>query len=647
MCGIAGILTAPGKRPPQGALEALTNRIRHRGPDALGLHREEGAGLEFGHTRLAIVDLSPAGAQPMVSQSGRYVIVLNGEIYNHRELRKELDGAANVAWRGTSDTEVLLAACEVWGVAATLARLEGMFAFGLWDRDDRSLTLARDRFGEKPLYVGVTGEGIAFASQLGAIMDYPGFAGLDDAEAIEMFLTLSYIPEPRTPFRNVQKLPAGTYARLVAGQAQLEPVAYWSAAHTVRDIRRQRSQMSVDELMAQIEARLSHVIANQMVADVPLGAFLSGGIDSSLVVALMQAQSTSPIKTFTIGFKDEAYNEAPYARAIAKHLGTDHTEVMLDWDEALSLIETLPDIYDEPFADSSQLPTYLVSKVARQSVTVCLSGDGGDEVFAGYNRYRFAMQYSKVRRTIPAALRRPIGHALMLTAQPRMSGLLNALGKVSGATSIRLASEKLSKIGSALTAQDDNALYMGLVRRDEGLLPSSSLSLMLAKNREELSDTDTDLAETMMLLDTKTYLPGDILAKVDRAAMAVALETRVPFLDHQLFGLAWGLGIEDKIKAGRTKSVLRQILAKHVPSDMFERPKAGFGVPIESWLRGRLRPWAEDNLSLFQQANPLYADLVQKARDDFYAGKGHLHHFLWNVLMLQAWQARYRTPSRN
>ena len=645
MCGIAGILTASNKRPPHGALEAITDRIRHRGPDASGLHREGDEGLELGHTRLAIVDLSPAGAQPMVSQSGRYVIVLNGEIYNYRDLRRQLDDLATITWRGASDTEVLLAACEIWGVAATLARLEGMFAFGLWDRKDRSLTLARDRFGEKPLYVGETEEGIVFASQLGSILAYPGFAGIDDSEAIEMFLTLSYIPEPRTPFRNVHKLPAGTYARLVPGQTKIEPIAYWNAAQSVEDIREENESQSSEEIIKQIEERLSIVIGNQMVADVPLGAFLSGGIDSSLVVALMQAQSTKPIKTFTIGFKDEAYNEAPYARAIADHLGTDHTEVILDWDEALSLVDKLPDIYDEPFGDSSQLPTCLVSSVARRSVTVCLSGDGGDEVFAGYNRHRLATKYSKMRHMVPAALRQPVGRALMATAQPRMAGFIDVVSKLAGASRVRLASEKLNKIGSALLAQDDLSLYMGLVRRDEGLMPSTALQQMLAAAQNDLASTRIDLAETMMLLDTKTYLPGDILTKVDRAAMAVGLETRVPYLDHKLFSLVWRLGIDDKIKNGSTKSVLRQILSKHVPVDMFERPKAGFGVPIESWLRSRLRGWAEENLTLFQKANPMYAPLVQTARDEFYSGKGHLHHFLWNVLMLNSWQTRYRTAA--
>ncbi|MCR6636419.1 asparagine synthase (glutamine-hydrolyzing) [Devosia sp.] len=647
MCGIAGILTGSDVQAPQDALEAITGRIRHRGPDASGLHREVDAPLQFGHTRLAIVDLTPSGAQPMLSHSGRYVIVMNGEIYNYRELRSKLDSEGVAAWRGSSDTEVLLAAFENWGVEAALSRAEGMFALGLWDRQERTLTLARDRFGEKPLYVGETKEGIVFASQLSAILAYPGFSGREDEDAIEMFLALSYIPEPRTPFQNVWKLPPGTYARLSPGQRKVEPVAYWDAGEAASQARQNvvDQALSTADIVQQIEKRLSDVIGNQMVADVPLGAFLSGGIDSSLVVALMQAQSSKAIKTFTIGFKDEAYDEAPYARAIAQHLGTDHTEVILDWAEALTLVERLPEIYDEPFADSSQLPTHLVSAIARRSVTVCLSGDGGDEVFAGYNRHFMATQYSRARAMIPTPLRRPTAHVLRAAAQPRFAGLLTKLGNIVGAKGVKLASEKLNKIGSALLSDSDLDLYLGLVRRDEGLVASEALRSHFLQEIEGIQGSVDGLPDTMMIMDTLTYLPGDILAKVDRAAMAVALETRVPYLDHQLFALAWSLPITDKIKGNRTKAILRDILSKHVPVEMFERPKAGFGVPIESWLRGELRDWAEANLSLFQDANPKYSGIVQAARDKFYSGEGHLHHFLWNVLMLQAWQARYRNAS--
>ncbi|KFL26630.1 hypothetical protein JP74_12915 [Devosia sp. 17-2-E-8] len=647
MCGIAGILTAPGKHAPQGALEAITDRIRHRGPDSSGLYRDQDATLEFGHTRLAIVDLSPGGAQPMVSASGRFVIVMNGEIYNYPDLRRRLDETVSPAWRGTSDTEVLLVACEAWGIEEALKQAEGMFALALWDRKEHALTLARDRFGEKPLYVGETDEGIVFASQLGAILAYPGFVGREDEQAIEMFLALSYIPEPLTPYRNVWKLPPGTMVRLLPGQQRAEPIAYWTAAQAIAEsrLRVQSDQLGTEDVVQQIEQRLHTAVGNQMVADVPLGAFLSGGIDSSLVVALMQAQSARPVKTFTIGFKDEAYNEAHHARAIARHLGTDHTEVMLDWADALSLVEKLPEIYDEPFADSSQLPTRLVSAVARRSVTVCLSGDGGDEVFAGYNRHRLAMRYTKIRSMIPASLRGPAAGVLTFAAQPRMAGAINVARRMVGSGQTRLASEKLNKISSALRAESDLDLYLGLVRRDEGLVTSDALRNLLMHEYRDVSASANSLSETMMLLDTLTYLPGDILAKVDRAAMSVALETRVPYLDHHLFGLAWALPMTEKIKGNSTKDVLRRMLSRYVPTELFERPKAGFGVPIESWLRGQLRDWAEVGLARFRQANPKYSDIVARARDEFYAGKGHLHHFLWNVLMLQAWQEKYRGAS--
>ncbi|KKC34560.1 asparagine synthase (glutamine-hydrolyzing) [Devosia psychrophila] len=648
MCGIAGILTAPGKQAPHRALDVITDRINHRGPDGRGAFQDDDAGVHLGHTRLAIVDLSPGGAQPMVSQSERYVIVLNGEIYNYKDLRKQLDDEVSITWRGSSDTEVLLAACETWGLEIALSRLDGMFAFGLWDRKERELGLARDRFGEKPLYVGETNEGIVFSSQLGSILDYPGFVGIDDHDATDMFLALSYIPEPRTPFTNVWKVPAASFVRLTAGTRRAEPIPYWSAPQAALDARENavRTRASETEIAAQIEERLSKVIGNQMLADVPLGAFLSGGIDSSLVVAMMQKQSDRPVKTFTIGFKDAAYDEAPYARAVAKHLGTDHTEVMLDWSEALSLVEKLPETYDEPFADSSQLPTRLVSAIARKSVTVCLSGDGGDEVFGGYNRHLLATRYERVRDGVPSFLRAPVGHALTAVAQPRLAGLITALGKIAGENRVRLASEKLNKIGGALRSDGDLGLYLSLVRRDEGLVKTKALEQLFGRTYAQISGDGHPLAELMMMLDTLTYLPGDILAKVDRAAMSVALETRVPYLDHHLFSLAWSLPISEKIKGGQTKSVLRNILAKHVPSELFERPKAGFGVPIESWLKGPLRGWAEANLAAFQQSNPRHAATVQEARDAFYAGKGHLHHFLWNVLMLQAWRRRYQDAFR-
>ncbi len=643
MCGIAGILTAPGRAVPDGTIDAITDVLGHRGPDARGVFRDRQAGLHLGHRRLSIVDLSPAGAQPMSSSSGRHVIVLNGEIYNHRELRADLERDGQIGWLGTSDTEVLLELCERHGVEVALQRAQGMFAFALWCRDSGELVLARDRFGEKPLFVAETPDGLVFGSELESILAYPGFSDDADDDAIDLFLQLSYIPEPLTPFRRVRKLPAGCFARLKPGDRTMVPQPYWQAGRAALEARAKAvgSGMRQEDIIAQLSRRLQYVVERQMVADVPVGAFLSGGIDSTLVVALMQRSSPRPVQTFTIGFKDEAYDEAPFARAVAKHLGTAHTEVILDWREALDLVESLPDIYSEPFADSSQLPTYLVSRVARQSVTVCLSGDAGDEIFGGYNRHLFATQYERARAFIPSPFRRSLGHALVGLAQPRRQRLLQWLKASAGKSGgTRLLGEKLEKLGSALHSSSDLALYASLVRRDGGLVPGEGLLRGLESVHDTFAGHDLSLAEIMMLLDTLTYLPGDILTKVDRAAMAVSLETRIPFLDHEVLELAWSLPISTRISEGRTKNVLRGLLNEYVPPALVERPKAGFGVPIESWLKGPLRGWITDQVQAFSRSYPRHATVARAALASYLEGRSHGHHFLWNIAMLQAWQQR-------
>lgn len=644
MCGIAGILTAPRRAIPDGAIDAITDVLSHRGPDARGVFHDREVGMYLGHRRLSIIDLSPAGAQPMASSTGRHVIVLNGEIYNHRELRADLDRGGRIAWRGSSDTEVLVELCERHGAEKALRQAQGMFAFALWSRDKGELVLARDRFGEKPLFVGETPDGLVFGSELKSLLAYPGFADDADEEAIDLFLQLSYIPEPLTPFRHVRKLPAGCFARLKPGDRIMVAQPYWQAARAALEARTKAVESGVgqEELLAMLSRRLQHVVERQMVADVPVGAFLSGGIDSSLVVALMQRSSPRPVRTFTIGFKDEAYDEAPFSRAVAKHLGTDHTEVILDWREALDLVDSLPDIYSEPFADSSQLPTYLVSRVARQSVTVCLSGDAGDEIFGGYNRHLFAMQYERARAFIPSPLRRSLGHVLVGLAEPRRGRLVQWLLAGAGrAGSVRLLSEKLDKLGRALHSSSDLELYAGLVRRDNKLVSGEGLLRGLKAVHAPFAGHGLSLAETMMLLDTLTYLPGDILTKVDRAAMAVSLETRIPFLDHEVLELAWSLPIANRISEGRTKSVLRGLLAEHVPAALVDRPKAGFGVPIESWLKGPLRGWITDQVQAFSHSYPRHATVAREALSSFLEGRSHGHHFLWNIAMLQAWQQKF------
>lgn len=645
MCGIAGILTAPQIWPPEGALDLMTDALAHRGPDARGVFKAPEAGVHLGHRRLSILDLSEAGAQPMTSRSGRITIVFNGEIYNFPHMRAELDQIAKVPWRGTSDTEVMLELIEQLGIEAALRKVEGMYAFAAWNGETGELILARDRFGEKPLFIGHVTEGLIFASELKSIMAFPGFVDAEDEDAISLFLKLSYIPEPLTPFRRVRKVPPGHYALLKPGDREFSTRAYWDAAQSAITARVNSisQRISENDLLQRISDRLLEVVKRQMVADVPIGAFLSGGIDSSLVVALMQMNTTRPVKTFTIGFKDQAYDETSYARAVAKHLGTDHTEVILDWQNALDLVDTLPEIYSEPFADSSQLPTSLVCRVARELVTVCLSGDAGDELFGGYNRHLFARQYQRGRAYLPNLLRRPAGRILKKLAEPGNAQLLDSLLTPFGERrKIRQVSEKLEKLSSALGSTNDLSLYASLIRRDDGLIGGDDLLSYLAPTEARLKNRGHSLAEVFMLLDTLTYLPGDILTKVDRAAMAASLETRVPYLDHQLLDLVWSLPIESRIMGGQTKSVLRKMLAPYVPSELFQRPKAGFGVPIDNWLRGPLFGWIRDHVTGFCKDNSVHANAARDALELFVSKRRHTHHFLWNIAMLQSWRNKFR-----
>lgn len=643
MCGIAGIIVAPSARVPPGALDAMTDALTHRGPDARGVWSDAAAGVHFGHRRLSILDLSPGGAQPMASGSGRQVIVLNGEIYNYRQLRADLDREATIAWRGTSDTEVLVELIDRYGPEQAVARLEGMFAFAVWNRETGEVTLARDRFGEKPLYVAEVTGGILFASELGSILTFPDFDGCLDEHAADLFLQLSYIPEPLTPFRTVTKLPGGHLGVLRPGSSRLDVRCYWNPFRAALDARIASitAKTTAADAIAAVESRLAEVVSNQMVADVPLGAFLSGGIDSSLVVALMQKASARPVRTFTIGFRDEAYDEATHARAVARHLGTDHTEAILDWREALDLVDRMATIYSEPFADSSQLPTFLVSRIARRVVTVCLSGDGGDEVFGGYNRHAFAARFEPARAMLPAPLRTAAGRALTTLAAPRHANTIETLRRGAGFARIGILAEKLDKLGSALGAPGDAALYAGLVRRDGGRIAGTLLENHLAPLFAALANRGHGLAETMMLLDTATYLPGDILAKVDRAAMACSLEARIPYLDHRLFELTWKVPIEARISRGRSKAILRKMLEARLPAALFERPKAGFGVPIDAWMRGPLSTWIDDRIGQFARLYPRHAAAAQSALTEFRAGRSHAHHFLWNAAALAGWRTAH------
>lgn len=649
MCGIAGFLavrTGNGDSP-QVVAQRMATALAHRGPDAEGVWVDEVAGIALAHRRLAIVDLSAAGQQPMSSHDGRYILIFNGEIYNHVEVRQQLDAQdSSVRWRGRSDTEVLVAAISAWGLEETLRRCVGMFALAVWDRATRTLHLARDRLGEKPLYYGwQTSNGrraFLFASELKALKVHPSFAAEINRDAITLFLRHNYVPAPHSIFSGIHKLVPGTILTVSEGHNEPRTTTYWSALRTAKEAHANPFVGTPESAVDTLEELLRQSIAGQMVADVPLGVFLSGGIDSSTIAALMQTQSATPIRTFTIGFGERTHNEADYAAAVAKHLGTEHTELYVEPQAALDVIPNLPSIYDEPFADSSQIPTFLVSKMAREHVTVCLSGDAGDELFGGYNRYTLTDRTWRTISALPHDLRRLIGGAV--TSIP--TGAWNALAHVPQAIlpmHRRLANfgDKMHKAAGVLSSRSADELYLGLISHwadpSSLVIGAREPDTILRAPPAEVSSFGE--VERMMALDLVTYLPDDILAKVDRASMAVSLETRVPLLDHRIVELAWRLPYAFKVRAGTSKWVLRQVLHRYVPRHLIERPKLGFGVPINSWLRGPLREWAEELLSesALRDQGLLDPCPIRSKWTEHQTGKRDWGYHLWDVLMLQAW----------
>jgi asparagine synthase (glutamine-hydrolysing) len=644
MCGLAGYLGATsGDR--QEVLARMAASIGHRGPDSTGLWRDDEAGIGFAHNRLAIVDLSPAGDQPMTSPSGRYVIAYNGEIYNHMALRRELEVDGYVpGWRGHSDTETLLAAIDRWGVAGALGRSIGMFAFALWDKAERRLILARDRLGEKPLYYGWQRSGgraaFLFGSELKALRRHPAFEGEIDRQALTGFLRLNYVPAPLSIYRGIAKLPPGSILTLAAGAEEPAIEAYWSGAEVAERGAADPLRLGPDEAADALEELLRSAVAQQMMADVPLGAFLSGGVDSSTIVALMQAQSARPVKTFSIGFSEEAYNEAHQAKAVAEHLGTDHSELYVSPADAMAVIPRLASIYDEPFADSSQIPTFLVSQLARRDVTVSLSGDAGDELFGGYNRHRMVAGPWRRLSRIPRPLRGAAARGLRAVSPERWNRIAAALDPVlPRGAKMRLPGDKIHKAAGVLASGSVDDLYRGLISfwRNPASVVRGGSEAAGALNGLAPRLAGLDDAERMMALDMLTYLPDDILAKVDRAAMSVSLETRVPFLDHRVVELAWRLPMELKIRGGETKWLLRRVLDRHVPRTLVDRPKMGFGVPIDSWLRGPLRDWAESLIaeSRLEGDGHFEAAPIRAAWDRHQKGEANMQHHLWSVLMFQ------------
>lgn len=628
MCGITGFWNQTADASP-AELERLARRmaatLHHRGPDDAGAWSDPEAGVGLGQTRLAIIDLSPGGHQPMSSACGRFTIVFNGEIYNHAELRAELKDA--YPFRSHSDTEVLLAGTVRWGLRATIQRCIGMFAIALWDRRERTLTLVRDRMGIKPLYYGRQQQTLFFGSELKALRAHPAYRRELDRGATLLFLKHGYVPTPCSIDAGTKKLPPGTMLTLSPGQSALpEPEPFWSFDDIARRGQIERFSGTRAEAVDRLEALLADAVRLRMIADVPLGAFLSGGIDSSAVVALMQSQSGRPVKTFSIGFEQSQYDEAPFARRVAEHLRTDHTEHYVTAAQAQAVIPRLPTMFDEPFADSSQIPTFLVCELARRHVTVALSGDGGDELFCGYSRYFHPYRLAWLRTLLPGAL------------LPAVSGLCQTISRQLPRPIGRL----FRGAGRLLADTDAEAVYcrnMCYWQAAEGLLPEVAEPPTLFGQRAQWPEF-ADQQRRWMWIDARTYLPDDILTKVDRTSMAVALEARVPLIDHRIVEFSWTLPLEWQLGPTGGKQLLRDVLARHVPREMFERPKLGFGVPLGEWLRGPLRDWSEDLLSVpaLSQDGLLNPQPIRRAWQDHVAGRVDWKYWLWPVLMLQAWR---------
>lgn len=637
MCGITGIMST--KRGSAAIIESMTSALSHRGPDSHGTWIDHDNNIYFGHQRLSIVDLSSAGNQPMHSACNRYCIIYNGEIYNTNEIRKKLIVTGR-QFRGYSDTEVIIESCATWGIREAVNKLVGMFAFALWDKEEKILYLVRDRLGIKPLYWGRFGGLFLFGSELKALREHPGWTPEVDRSALAAYLRHNYVPTPHSIYKNVFKLKPGCMLSLRPG-GEPDIHQYWNMEQVISQGKDNSSQADEKVLIRDMEAIIEEAVCKRMIADVPLGAFLSGGIDSSLVVSLMQKHSDRPVRTYTIGFSEPDYNEAEYAAKVAAHLGTDHNEFYVTPDDAMKVIPDLSEIYDEPFSDSSQIPTYLVSKLTRQHVTVALTGDGGDEVFAGYSRYFLADRLDRAIRLMGRPGCKVLQRSINLCSADSWSKIL---GHLPGRLNIPQIGDKLYKLADVLV-DDRYARYIKLVshwdKPDEVVLDALEAKSAISEN--QFISTMSEYVEQMQYLDTISYLHDDILTKVDRASMAVSLEARVPLLDHNVVEYAWTLPLSMKVRNGKGKWLLRRMLGKYLPDKLIERPKMGFAVPLHKWLRGPLRDWAESLLDERKLTEQGYLDpvRVREKWTEHLSGKRNWQYYLWDILMFQAWHERW------
>ncbi len=653
MCGITGIFGNLRKEEFDSSIHEMSATLNHRGPDDAGTWINEENGVAFGHQRLSIIDLSSAGHQPMVSHCGRFTTVFNGEIYNHLQLRDKLNTSANKqSWKGHSDTETLVTAFSQWGIEKTLQQLVGMFAIAVWDFKEKRLFLIRDRFGEKPLYYGWSNGVFLFGSELKALQKYKRFSNQIDRGALSLYMKYMYVPTPYSIFRDIYKLEPGCILQIDKGtkpptlplfapfRDQGINIAQWYSISNMAQAGQKNLITDQNDAVDLIEKTLLESVRSQLISDVPLGAFLSGGIDSSVITALMQKVCKDPVKTFTIGFEESSFNEAIYAKEVSRHLGTEHHELYVTSSDAFKVIPHLPTLYDEPFADSSQIPTYLVSKLARESVTVSLSGDAGDELFGGYNRYLWGSRVWNKVRWMPLIVRQTLGVAINKISVNTWDSIGNSLPNSSRVSLMGDKAHRMAHRLKNVKSLDD--VYHSLVTegyKEDGLVVNDKAALITKLDNNDIVSGIVDSEHRMMLLDSLTYLPDDILTKVDRAAMGVSLETRIPFLDYRVAELAWRLPLDTKINNGETKWPIRQVLYKYVPKELIERPKAGFAIPVGQWIRGPLREWAADllNEERIRREGYFNPELVQQLWQQHLSGKYDWTPRLWAILMFQAW----------